>query len=200
MGGLPKIFWVLWVGTIINRLGGFVVSCLSLYLASTLWPERGRVHHDSRGSSRRRAHHDCGCLGKSEPDVRAERVTITAEERFLLTEKNPLVAHVAHEVRCSKRRDTEWGSSHRNANTPVVQLPLLERHGQEERPAKIMAPASNDSVTRPAGPNQPQLYSAVGSQARSRNTASHDSRTMQSSADVRVSSSQSSRHDSKNPS
>jgi MFS family permease len=35
--GLPQAFWLLWVGTIINRLGGFVVPFLSLYLTS----ERG---------------------------------------------------------------------------------------------------------------------------------------------------------------
>ena len=32
LGGLPRAFWTLWVGTLINRLGGFVVPFLSLYL------------------------------------------------------------------------------------------------------------------------------------------------------------------------
>ena len=35
--GLPPSYWFLWMGTIINRLGGFVVPFLSLYLTS----ERG---------------------------------------------------------------------------------------------------------------------------------------------------------------
>lgn len=35
--GLPSVFWVLWVGTLINRLGLFVVVFLTLYLTS----ERG---------------------------------------------------------------------------------------------------------------------------------------------------------------
>jgi MFS family permease len=30
--GLPPAFWTLWVGTLINRLGGFVIPFLSLYL------------------------------------------------------------------------------------------------------------------------------------------------------------------------
>jgi len=30
--GLPRTFWTLWVGTLVNRLGGFVVPFLSLYL------------------------------------------------------------------------------------------------------------------------------------------------------------------------
>ncbi|MBN2358441.1 MAG: MFS transporter [Deltaproteobacteria bacterium] len=30
--GLPRTFWILWVGTLVNRLGGFVVPFLSLYL------------------------------------------------------------------------------------------------------------------------------------------------------------------------
>jgi len=34
---LPRTFWFLWVGTIVNRLGGFVVPFLTLYLTS----ERG---------------------------------------------------------------------------------------------------------------------------------------------------------------
>ncbi len=32
VGGLPRIFWVLWVGTLINRLGSFVAPFLTLYL------------------------------------------------------------------------------------------------------------------------------------------------------------------------
>ena len=35
--GLPPSYWFLWMGTIINRLGGFVIPFLSLYLTS----ERG---------------------------------------------------------------------------------------------------------------------------------------------------------------
>ena len=35
--GLPRAFWFLWVGTIINRLGGFVLPFLTLYLTT----ERG---------------------------------------------------------------------------------------------------------------------------------------------------------------
>lgn len=31
-GGLPRAFWVLWWGTLINRLGGFVQPLLALYL------------------------------------------------------------------------------------------------------------------------------------------------------------------------
>src|SRR5512145_2195389 len=30
--GLPPAYWLLWVGTLINRLGGFVVPFLTLYL------------------------------------------------------------------------------------------------------------------------------------------------------------------------
>jgi MFS family permease len=30
--GLPRTFWLLWAGTIVNRLGGFVVPFLTLYL------------------------------------------------------------------------------------------------------------------------------------------------------------------------
>lgn len=33
-GGLPRTFWLLWVGTFINRLGGFVVPFLTLYLTA----------------------------------------------------------------------------------------------------------------------------------------------------------------------
>jgi MFS family permease len=36
-GGLPRTFWYLWVGTLINRLGGVVVTFLALYLTG----ERG---------------------------------------------------------------------------------------------------------------------------------------------------------------
>ncbi|MGA2112521.1 MAG: MFS transporter [Anaerolineales bacterium] len=32
--GLPHTFWLLWIGTFINRLGGFVVPFLTLYLTS----------------------------------------------------------------------------------------------------------------------------------------------------------------------
>src|SRR5574340_1203377 len=32
--GLPREFWLLWIGTIVNRLGGFVIPFLSLYLTS----------------------------------------------------------------------------------------------------------------------------------------------------------------------
>jgi len=35
--GLPPLYWVLWTGTLINRLGGFVVPFLTLYLTG----ERG---------------------------------------------------------------------------------------------------------------------------------------------------------------
>ncbi|MBZ4411467.1 MFS transporter [Myxococcus sp. XM-1-1-1] len=31
-GGLPRTYWVLWVGTLVNRLGSFVVPFLALYL------------------------------------------------------------------------------------------------------------------------------------------------------------------------
>ena len=32
VGGLPRTFWYLWVGTLINRAGGFVVIYLAVYL------------------------------------------------------------------------------------------------------------------------------------------------------------------------
>ena len=32
VGGLPRSYWVLWVGTLVNKLGAFVVPFLSLYL------------------------------------------------------------------------------------------------------------------------------------------------------------------------
>lgn len=32
VGGLPSTYWVLWVGTLVNRLGGFVVPFLAIYL------------------------------------------------------------------------------------------------------------------------------------------------------------------------
>lgn len=35
--GLPRTYWLLWIGTLINRLGGFVVPFLTLYLTQ----ERG---------------------------------------------------------------------------------------------------------------------------------------------------------------
>src|SRR5687767_9018187 len=31
-GGLPSTYWLLWVGTLVNRLGNFVVPFLALYL------------------------------------------------------------------------------------------------------------------------------------------------------------------------
>jgi MFS family permease len=34
VGGLPRQFWFLWTGTLINRLGAFVVLFLSIYLTS----------------------------------------------------------------------------------------------------------------------------------------------------------------------
>ena len=34
MGGLPRPFWVLWAGTLINRLGMFVEPFMALYLSS----------------------------------------------------------------------------------------------------------------------------------------------------------------------
>ncbi len=36
-GGMPRAFWVLWTGTLINKLGGFVLPFLALYLTG----ERG---------------------------------------------------------------------------------------------------------------------------------------------------------------
>ena len=30
--GMPRPFWFLWGGTIVNRLGGFVIPFLTLYL------------------------------------------------------------------------------------------------------------------------------------------------------------------------
>lgn len=30
--GLPLTYWLLWVGTLINHLGGFVIPFLTLYL------------------------------------------------------------------------------------------------------------------------------------------------------------------------
>src|SRR5262249_17372185 len=30
--GLPRTFWYLWLGSLINRLGGFVTTFLSIYL------------------------------------------------------------------------------------------------------------------------------------------------------------------------
>jgi len=33
-GDLPPEFWMLWIGTIINRLGGFVIPFLTLFLTS----------------------------------------------------------------------------------------------------------------------------------------------------------------------
>jgi MFS family permease len=34
-GGFPRQFWFLWTGTLINRLGGFVVIFLAIYLTGT---------------------------------------------------------------------------------------------------------------------------------------------------------------------
>jgi MFS family permease len=33
-GGLPRTFWYLWVGTLINRVGGFVIIFLTIYLTT----------------------------------------------------------------------------------------------------------------------------------------------------------------------
>ena len=30
--GLPRTYWILWTGALINRLGGFVMPLLALYL------------------------------------------------------------------------------------------------------------------------------------------------------------------------
>src|SRR5207237_2688586 len=35
--GLPRVYWILWTGALINRLGGFVMPLLALYLTG----ERG---------------------------------------------------------------------------------------------------------------------------------------------------------------
>jgi hypothetical protein len=35
--GLPPAYWLLWVGTLINRLGTFVIPFLTLYLTSRRW-------------------------------------------------------------------------------------------------------------------------------------------------------------------
>lgn len=32
LGGLPRTFWILWAGALVNRLGGFVMPLLALYL------------------------------------------------------------------------------------------------------------------------------------------------------------------------
>ncbi len=37
LGGLPRAYWALWVGLLVNRVGSFVVPFLSLYLTQ----ERG---------------------------------------------------------------------------------------------------------------------------------------------------------------
>jgi MFS family permease len=34
VGGLPRQFWWLWTSTLVNRLGGFVVTFLALYLTT----------------------------------------------------------------------------------------------------------------------------------------------------------------------
>ncbi|MBN1450950.1 MAG: hypothetical protein JW963_08050 [Anaerolineales bacterium] len=36
--GLPPTYWLLWTGTLINRLGGFVIPFLTLYLTSQRSP------------------------------------------------------------------------------------------------------------------------------------------------------------------
>src|SRR5438034_666736 len=37
LGGLPRTFWILWAGALVNRLGGFVMPLLAIYLTA----ERG---------------------------------------------------------------------------------------------------------------------------------------------------------------
>ena len=32
--GLPPTYWLIWLGTLINRLGGFVIPFLTLYLTT----------------------------------------------------------------------------------------------------------------------------------------------------------------------
>ncbi|HEX9331623.1 MAG TPA: MFS transporter, partial [Anaerolineales bacterium] len=32
--GLPPTYWLIWIGTLINRLGGFVIPFLTLYLTT----------------------------------------------------------------------------------------------------------------------------------------------------------------------
>jgi hypothetical protein len=32
--GLPPTYWLIWTGTLINRLGGFVIPFLTLYLTA----------------------------------------------------------------------------------------------------------------------------------------------------------------------
>jgi MFS family permease len=34
MEGLPSTYWLIWLGTLINRLGGFVIPFLTLYLTT----------------------------------------------------------------------------------------------------------------------------------------------------------------------
>ncbi len=34
MFGLPRAYWLLFIGTLVNRIGGFVVPFLTLYLAN----------------------------------------------------------------------------------------------------------------------------------------------------------------------
>jgi MFS family permease len=34
LGGLPRTYWILWAGALINRLGGFVMPLLALYLTA----------------------------------------------------------------------------------------------------------------------------------------------------------------------
>ena len=41
--GLPRTFWLLWTGSLINRLGSFVIIFLAIYLTGERFqPERGR--------------------------------------------------------------------------------------------------------------------------------------------------------------
>jgi hypothetical protein len=35
-GGFPRQFWLLWAGTLINRIGSFVVVYLAIYLTQRL--------------------------------------------------------------------------------------------------------------------------------------------------------------------
>jgi hypothetical protein len=37
--GLPRPFWVLFVGTLVNRVGGFVLVFLAIYLTAPHRPE-----------------------------------------------------------------------------------------------------------------------------------------------------------------
>ena len=37
IGGLPRLYWYLWTGMLMNRVGGFVALVLSLYLHGRPW-------------------------------------------------------------------------------------------------------------------------------------------------------------------